>query len=278
MVRSLDGVARACRACSLAGSLLATSLGPATAQIISGRVVDEVTERPVPSAVISLLGPTGEALGGVESGRDGSFELTVEPGVHRLKIAGTGYAELVTPYLAVRDSGTYAVELLLVPVAVPVEGLEVTAPSHHEDLERLGLRREDIGSRLIGRDFIDRYPSATDPGHIIERRRPPGTQVIRSENVQRNDLLGPGSLVRTAADQIDLCVTFQQARTFDGANTCAASVVDGLLVRDEVLAGIAPADIEAILVLRPIEARQLYGTAANGGAVLVYTRRGRPSG
>jgi len=42
-----------------------------------------------------------------------------------------------------------------------------------------------------------------------------------------------------------------------------------------VAEGLGPSSLEAVVLLTPVEATQIYGTLGADGAVLLYTRRGR---
>ncbi len=72
-----------------------------------------------------------------------------------------------------------------------------------------------------------------------------------------------------------LCVALVRGRRGDGSSRCALPVLDGGVVTGEVLETIDPYSVESIAVLMPVEATTLYGPLGAGGAVLVFTRRGR---
>lgn len=52
-------------------------------------------------------------------------------------------------------------------------------------------------------------------------------------------------------------------------------MLDGVVVPAEMAFDLDSRDIEAIAILDPTDAVTFYGTAAGGGAVLFWTRRGR---
>ena len=120
-----------------------------------------------------------------------------------------------------------------------------------------------LGNRWISREKIEAIPVKLDMGTIIERTSVVGTSVLRPEN------LTPGS------DDIGLCVTFFRARTGVGWGRCALIVLNGIPIARPQALTIDPETIESMAVLQPVEATLFYGTLGGGGAVLVWTRRGR---
>jgi hypothetical protein len=72
-----------------------------------------------------------------------------------------------------------------------------------------------------------------------------------------------------------MCVTQQRGRTGAGHGRCALIVLDAAIVPMRWAELIDHHDLEAIVVLDPTEATTFYGTAGGGGAVLLWTRRGR---
>jgi hypothetical protein len=77
------------------------------------------------------------------------------------------------------------------------------------------------------------------------------------------------------SDDIGLCIAFLRVRRANGGGTCALVVLDGTPMSGVGALDIDPYSIESIALLEPIAATTRYGTLAGGGAVLVWTSRGR---
>lgn len=268
--RVISTVVRHLRRLLVVGLAILFHASGVAAQRVHVQLIDEFTQAPVSGALVLLLNASDDEVGRATSDEDGAFDLEPEVGQYRLVVVRAGHVDIHTPAFEV-DDGSLTLQILVPPSPVPLEGLEVTVSPYEDDLFWLGLTIEQVGRRLITRELIDKHQGAKDIGEIIQWQVPPGVQIIRQENVNVNSW-GP------VADRIELCFSFPQARNFDGSNSCAVLVLDGRITSDEVMVHVDPDDVEAILVLRPLEARQLYGMMGNGGAIVTYTRRGRPSG
>ena len=53
---------------------------------------------------------------------------------------------------------------------------------------------------------------------------------------------------------------------------CALTVLDGIPVPPDVTESMDPKDLEAIIVLNPVEATLRFETVRGGGAALLFTR------
>lgn len=235
------------------------------AQTVEGRVLDQENERPIGGAIVSLVDPDGEEIRRVLADSVGRFRIQPpEAGEFYLEVERFGYFDTRSPLIAFTTEGRAAVELMMVPEPVGLEGLEVSVEEQaEEELGQLGLTPASLGNRWIGSDRIDAIPVKRDLGVILERTAQVGMQVIRPEN------LVPGS------DDLGLCVSLQRARTGAGQGTCALVVLDGVPISGVAALQIDPEAIESMAVLQPSEATTFYGTIGGSGAVLVWTRRGR---
>lgn len=235
------------------------------AQTILGRVLDEVNEAPVAGAVVSLIARDGAERAQTLSDSVGQFVLTPpEAGEYFLLVDGFGYTETQSPLLALGVEGTAAIELMMAPEPLGLEGIEVSVEElAAEELNAFGLTPNQLGNRWIDRRKIDAIPLKLDMGSIIERTAVAGTQILRTEN------LAPGS------DDIGICVALSRGRTGAGQGTCALIVLNGIPIGGVQARGIDPETIESMAVLQPTEATVFYGTLGGGGAVLVWTRFGR---
>ena len=237
----------------------------AHAQTLLGRVLDQVNETPVDGAIISLVTRDGEERMQTLSDSLGRFTLTPpEAGEYVLVADRIGYTETRSPLLALGVEGSAPIDLMMVPEPIGIEGIEISVEElASEELRIFGLSPRQLGNRWISREKIEAIPVKLDMGAIIERTSVVGTSVLRPEN------LTPGS------DDIGLCVSFSRARTGEGWGRCALIVLNGIPIAGPQALTIDPESIESMAVLKPVEATLFYGTLGGGGAVLVWTRRGR---
>lgn len=236
----------------------------AHAQTIQGRVLDQENEQPVGGAIVTLLEPDGDERVRALADSVGRFLITPpESGEYYMVAERFGYFETRSPLIALGTEGTAALDLMLVPEPIGLEGLEVSVEERAEqELEQLGLTPRQLGNRWIGRERIEAIAVKLDMGAVLERTAQANIRIIRPENLT----LG--------SDPLGLCVSLQQARTAGGMGTCALIVLDGVPISGVGAMDIDPNAIESIAILEPIEASTFYGTAGGSGAVLVWTRRG----
>lgn len=243
--------------CALAlGWLLAVPF-PSAAQTVVGRLLEEVRERPVPGASVSLVRADGTAV--VEAVTDSLGRFVLVPdraGEYTVVAVHTGYETGRSPLLALGTEGSVTLDMLVRPAPVPLPGLEVEVEREWRDLlQTLGLTPESLGDRWVDRETIDRIAMPGTAFHVLDRQGIAGVRIPR---------------------RVPACATFARARTGGGNDRCALVIVNGVATPRESAAGIDGREIEAIALLRPFEAVPLYGTVAGGGAVLIWTRRGGP--
>jgi hypothetical protein len=147
----------------------------------------------------------------------------------------------------------------------------VSAARYQSDIESLGLRMEDLGNRILTREDLDGM-GYRDVGAALERGAIPGIDVTRAENISAME----GATLMQ--QRVPFCVRLARARRFDGSQQCALVVLDQSVASQEAVDALAPSDLEAVIVLVPNEATQRFGPLGGYGAVLLYTRRGRPGG
>ena len=246
-------------------SVAAVTPTPALAQTILGRVLDEVTERPVGGVVVRLVARSGQERTRTLSDSAGRFVVEPpEPGEYLLVTERFGYYETRSPLLALGTEGRAPLDLMVTPEPIGLEGLEVSVEERAaEELQSMGLSVNSLGNRWIDREKIEAIPVKRDMGSILERTAQAGLRVNRPENLTMG------------SDDIGLCVAILRVRTADGGGRCALVVLDGVPITGPGALDIDPDAIESIAILEPIEASTYFGTLGGGGAVLVWTRRGR---
>jgi hypothetical protein len=128
---------------------------PTAAQTIRGIVLDGTTGQPLPFSVITLATETGQGLGTVLSGQDGSFTFpTRTAGAYILEITRIGYVTVGPQPLEITAGETlnFRVELLQAPVLLDAitasgarqlynEGSVIGALARREVLPEVGSRR-----------------------------------------------------------------------------------------------------------------------------------------
>ncbi|HSM60103.1 MAG TPA: carboxypeptidase regulatory-like domain-containing protein [Longimicrobiales bacterium] len=235
------------------------------AQTLVGQVLDDARGSPVGGAVVRLLDRDGNERAQALADSLGRFTLAPpENGEYVLEAVRLGYEDTRSPLLALRVGGTAPIELMMVPRPIGLAGLEVSAEARAtEYLDRIGVTPAILGSRWIPPETIEAIEVKRDMGAILEWSAVPGTDVIRDENTT------------SGSDRMGLCVSMQRSNTAGGTRLCALIVVDGAVVHRFQVLALDPESIEAMAVLVPREATTIYGTMGGGGAVVIWTKRGR---
>lgn len=248
--------------CAVVGWLVPAA---ASAQTILGRVLDDLTEQPVPGVAVALVERDGEERLRVLSDSAGTFVIRPpEAGEYVLVTDRFGYVETRTPLLDLGTEGRASLDLMVTPAPIGLEGLEVSVEERAaEELRHLGLSIGALGNRWIDKDRIDAIPVKRDVGAILERTAQAGLRISRPENLTMG------------SPDIGLCVAFLRVRRADGGGSCALVVLNGVPLTGPGALDIDPEAVEGIAILEPMEATVQYGTLAGGGAVLVWTSRGR---
>ncbi len=136
-----------------------------------GRVYDAMTENPVATAAISVVGHTGVS----ESNRQGQFILgDVRHGVHQLEVRRIGYAPLRYP-IEVTRGVTTEVDIGLVPMPVEMEPIVATV-ARLRRLEIKGFYERKYWGELTGNGYF------FSPEYI-ERWRPSDVRFLMVSNV-----------------------------------------------------------------------------------------------
>lgn len=237
----------------------ATLCSPAASQTIHGRLLEEQRDVPIEGAVVSLIDVDGEVRASSISDSLGRFTLSPpEAGEYHVRAIRLGYELSRTPLLALSAEGTADLDLLMRPEPVGLEGLEVSVERLAERyLGPLGHTPESLGQRWIDREDIDKMTLPGLPEDVIRWQGIAGVWVFDFD---------PGQLGAR------LCVQFTRRRIGD---SCALTVLNGAVINSQAAYHLDPYSLEAIAILEPIDAVTLYGTAAHGGAVLMWTREGR---
>ncbi|MBW3533595.1 MAG: TonB-dependent receptor [Gemmatimonadetes bacterium] len=206
-------------------------------------------------------GHTGERIGGAEvwlegtsrrmvSSPDGDFafpELT--PGAYTLGVRHLAYGSR-TDSLNLSGGSDVSVSVALDSRAVPLDPITVT-------VEGAELADRAIGGTLITRAQVDEIRGrARDLAEVLRGLRQTGIVVRRS----------------TAG----LCIGFTQGQarmSFRGDCVPALVYIDNVRAADPQVAATLPVEaIDRIILLRPVEAGNLFGMGSGSGVVLIYTK------
>lgn len=223
-------------------------------QSLSGRVVDALTDEPVPGAVIAVETTNGQAVTSdapgtsTVSGEDGTFMLTGVPeGMLTVRVEHSAYG-IHRQDLRVEGEGAGEVEIRLSAVAVQLEPVLVSA--------RAGSGGGSARN-VIRRPTIERALSTgSDLADLLRRN-------VAGLNVRQ----GAGANGLT-------CIEFRGARR--GPNSCfpPALLLDGVPLSDPLalFSTLDISDLQEIRVVSPAEAGTRYGTIAGWGVVLLTSR------
>ena len=150
------------RVLGLAGLALASAW--ASAQTVTGRVVDAVTQEPLPSATVAVLSAGDSLLAGAATDVDGRFELAdLAPGTYAVRASYVGYDAVVRTDVVVQRSRPTFVLFALREAALGGEGVTVQAgffddaPDAPVSVRALGpeeIRRTPGGQNDISRSLL----------------------------------------------------------------------------------------------------------------------------
>lgn len=154
-----------------------------SAQVVSGRVTDAATGRPLGGVEIVLLDTLGEARVRVVSDSIGRFALAAPaPGEYLLRAARIGYDTVRAEVPTLEYAESIDIELRLGVRPLTLDVLTVTARRRDVSLRARDMRdyyarvdrnRHLIGSRIFTREWIDRYFSHWTYDELARRVFPP---------------------------------------------------------------------------------------------------------
>jgi hypothetical protein len=217
-------------------------------QTLSGRVVEEGRDAPVPGALVALLDREGEQQVGVLADSVGRYRIRPpRDGEYVIQVTQLGYTTMRTPLLALTADGMAALDLELTPEALGIEGLEVEVEREaRRELATLGLSPAELGTRWLDREAIEAIPGLPGLREALRLRGLPG--------------------VTLPDDPHALCLQFRRG------TGCALVVLDGAPLPLDVALSLNLDEFGAMAILDPQEAMMFYGQRAAGGAVLLWSR------
>ncbi len=147
--------------------------------IISGNIIDEVTNEGIPGVNIQILGTDR----GVATNLDGEFKISnLEPGTYQIRVSAVGYATIIKSDIVVNTAKPTILLLKLISAAIELNGVTVKAGYFEKDPSSTGsvanLSYEEIRRSPGGFEDVVRALSIL-PG-------------VAQANAGRNDLVVRG--------------------------------------------------------------------------------------
>jgi hypothetical protein len=196
----------------VAVTLLACATARSSAQVLSGRVLEAGSDRPIAAAFVSVSSP-GQSPLIAESDSAGVFQLTLpRPGWYALRVERLGYAAASMDTLEVGRGEIVEIAIRLSVTAVPLAPLMVverrSSLGVRTDFQRRAGIRSPIGLRLV---HHARVAGFHEPAHherpcACASRRHAGRQweahpVMLSQGGCRPTLYLNGALLQLAAGE-----------------------------------------------------------------------------
>jgi hypothetical protein len=164
----------------LAAMLIVGATQRLAAQTVSGRLIDQYTDKPIAGATITLLTDQGKPVGqAVKTAKDGGFSITAPfPGIYRLRADVAGYITAVTPGFELLTGDSLSFTWRLLAGAVSLRPIAITGNANPASRKLSGFeqraQRHGFGY-FFTRDQIDKLRpfSVTDllrtvPGLIVQ--------------------------------------------------------------------------------------------------------------
>lgn len=235
----------------LVWSALAVSAAPGAVrgQVIKLTVRDTL-DQPVSNAVIVVARPDSEIRARGLTNRDGQLVLTLRSGgLYGVLIRRLGFTpvrldslRLATSDTILRNVRLHAIPQFLAPVAIRSERETIRNATFS------GMKIGSLGATVITPSQVDvALPGATDYTDLVSRNPGAGFGV----DYQRK------------------CVVSNRG----DPPMCLPVIVDGLLLSN-VNDAIPPEIVDYMLIVRGNEIGVLYGSIGEGGAVIIFTKRG----
>jgi TonB-dependent starch-binding outer membrane protein SusC len=250
----------------LFAALFAAALLPAGAMAqgvgtLSGQVVDQATQQPIPGVQIFLPGTNRGSL----TNQQGRYLITNVPaGTVDVRATIIGYSSS-TQRVTVQAGETATANFELATSAVAIEGVVVSAAGREE-------RRREIGNAVSNINVTDVELAAVPNMSSLLQGRSAGVTVMQSGGTA-----GSGSRIRIRGSN-SVSLSNEPLLVVDGVrvnNTAESFTIATGGQSPSRLNDLNPEDIESIEILKGPAAAALYGTAAANGVIQVTTRRGR---
>lgn len=144
----------------IAVAMMVVGAQTVTAQTIRGKVLEQITDRPVANAAVSLIAVPGAKVAETTTSSNGDFTLKAQaPGTFRLRAVVNGYRIAVSPAISLQKGDDVSFTWRIMPDTIYLQPVVVTA-NNRRSTSRLGgfydrLNRH-VGGTFITRDDIDK--------------------------------------------------------------------------------------------------------------------------
>lgn len=236
---------------------------------ILGRVIDDVTERPLSSATVTFRTQDGRYLGRLETAEGGTFEFEVrnQSGV-QIQVRRPGYKANTTPLLRFDDKQFFQVEIRMDPQAILLAPLEVIAWAEVDPSPMLSGFRQRLRTGMgtyITRDQIE----ARRPTYIADLlREVPGVTVTGS-GIGSRPVIQIGRSMGSGCEAQIWVDGFLLNRRMEAAP--GAPIADFRL--DDA---VSPLSVEGIEIYRGLASvpAEFLNPDARCGVIVIWTKRG----
>jgi TonB-linked SusC/RagA family outer membrane protein len=240
-------------------SVVATSTAAAQQAVVTGRVTDAESGRPVGAAQVSVVGSNVAT----QTSSDGAYTLRGVPtGSINVRVLILGYSDQTQP-TSVAAGQTVTLNFAMRPAALALSPVVVTATGEQ--------RRIEVGNSIatVNASQIVETRSVTNMADLLTAR-------AAGVNVIPGNQTGAGVRIRIRGNS-SLSLTNNPIYIIDGirveGTTGSMSVGVGGTTPARIN-DINPNEIETIEIVRGPSAATLYGTDAANGVIVITTKRG----
>ena len=217
---------------------------------LTGHLVDQDRNWGVEDAVVTLAGTQLSTV----SGDDGKFRFSsVPPGEYTMQVSHIAYGER-TDLVSVGDEMAVNVTVGMSLEPIALDPIEVSVESI-VDMDGIVA-----GGTMVSREEVE----------AVRHRARDLADILRMQHMK--------DVIVRRGQTGELCVGIStgQVRMFRNDCTSAIFYVDNARVASpDMVVNMSAADIDRVVVYRPVEAGNLFGFGAGNGVIVVYTRSGQ---
>jgi TonB-dependent starch-binding outer membrane protein SusC len=255
-------LARSALGAGVAVALTMTLVSPLAAQqtgSVSGRVIVEGANRPLPQAQVGVVGTSI----GTQTNDNGEYRLNNVPaGPRTIRVVRIGFAP-ATAQVTVTAGQTATLDFTIREAPVALEQVVVTATGD--------VRRKEVTNSMatISAEQIQNAPVANTQQLLSGQT--PGVTVLANSGQP-----GAGGQIRLRGNNSisqgnNPIIYVDGVRIFSGNSPTVPNARQTINPFNDIRAE----DIERVEVVKGAAATTLYGTEASGGVIQIFTKRGR---
>jgi len=249
--------------CCLAAVAAGAQAPTARQGSVTGRVTDQSTGLPIPSAAVVV---TGSSLGAITNDSGVYSIRTVPAGTHQLRASRVGYGPAIRT-VSVTAGGTTTADFIISHVPFVLEEVVTTATGEQRTRELGNTVAKVDAAKLVNDAPISNMQD-------LLNSRAAGVTLI-----QQDGTVGSGSRVRirglsSASLSNDPLVYVDGIKVETSSPTLDGTVYTGG-GHPSFMNDINPDEIESIEIVKGPSAATLYGTQAANGVIRITTKRGK---